>query len=372
MAEKICRIRIAGGGTGGHLFPGLAVADELKRRHPEAELGFIGAERGIERRLVPEAGYPLQLLRLAGIQGGSPWHKATAALAAGIATTRCLSWMTAKRPDLVIGVGGYASGPAMLAARLLRVKTMVMEQNHYPGATNRWLAPRVDAVCVPSDAAARRLRGRLVVTGNPVRREFLSVAEAKVETPLRLLVFGGSRGASSINRAVAAAATGLAAMHPAPGLVVQTGENDEAKVADAFAGYPGGRAEVHAFLDDMPLRLEQANLAVCRAGATTLAELAAAGRPAVLVPYPHAADDHQRHNAEAVAEAGAAIVIRDDELDGERLTNVVADLIAEPRRLLEMGRAARTLARPDATARIADVADRLLAGDEIPEVTGVS
>jgi UDP-N-acetylglucosamine--N-acetylmuramyl-(pentapeptide) pyrophosphoryl-undecaprenol N-acetylglucosamine transferase len=361
VKEGTKRIVVAGGGTGGHLFPAIAVAEELRRRHPEAAIAFIGGRRGLETRLVPAAGFPLRTMPLAGLKGASLPARVAAGTAAAVGTVRCLAWMVAERPDLVIGVGGYASGPAVLAARLLRVRTMVMEQNHFPGAVNRWLAPRVDAVCVPSDAARSRLGGRGVVTGNPVRREFASIGPPPSGDSLSLLVFGGSRGARSINRAGVEAIPSFARMSPPPRIVHQTGSEDEAFVAAAYRAYTGAH-EVRAFLDDMPARLAGADLAVCRAGATTLAELAAAGRPAVLVPYPFAADDHQRLNAEAVEEAGAALVVLDRDLDGSRLAATVAALAADPARRRAMGDAARRLARLDAASLIADVADALLEG----------
>jgi UDP-N-acetylglucosamine--N-acetylmuramyl-(pentapeptide) pyrophosphoryl-undecaprenol N-acetylglucosamine transferase len=353
------RIVVAGGGTGGHVFPALAVADEMKRRHPKVAIEFVGGTRGLETRLVPAAGYRLRTMAMLGIKGASLPARAVAAAAAALATARCLAWMLRDRPDLVIGVGGYASGPAVLAARLLRVRTMVMEQNHFPGAVNRWLAPRVDAVCVPSEAARVRLGGRGFVTGNPVRREFAAIGPPPPGDRLSLLVFGGSRGARSINRATAGALPHLARIAPAPRIVHQTGAEDERFVADAYGTYSGPH-EVRAFLDDMPARLAAADLVVSRAGATTLSELAAAGRPAVLVPYPFAADDHQRLNAEAVRDAGAALVILDRDLDGDRLAEAIVSLAADPGRRREMGEAARRLARPDAAERIADVAEALL------------
>jgi UDP-N-acetylglucosamine--N-acetylmuramyl-(pentapeptide) pyrophosphoryl-undecaprenol N-acetylglucosamine transferase len=361
VKEGAKRIVVAGGGTGGHLFPALAVADELRRRHPLAAIVFVGARRGLETRLVPAAGFPLRTMPLAGLKGASLPARAAAGMAAAAGTVRCLAWMIAERPDLTIGVGGYASGPAVLAARLLRVRTMVMEQNHFPGAVNRWLAPRVDAVCVPSEAARARLGGRGIVTGNPVRRAFGSIGPPPSGDSLSLLICGGSRGARSINRAAVEAVPSFARMSPPPRIVHQTGSEDESSVAAAYRAFPGAH-DVRAFLDDMPARLAGADLAVCRAGATTLAELAAAGRPAVLVPYPFAADDHQRLNAEAVAEAGAALVVLDRDLDGARLAEAVASLAADPARLRAMGEAARRLARLDAASLIADVADALLEG----------
>jgi UDP-N-acetylglucosamine--N-acetylmuramyl-(pentapeptide) pyrophosphoryl-undecaprenol N-acetylglucosamine transferase len=221
----------------------------------------------------------------------------------------------------------------------------------------------VDAVCVPSEAARQRLGGLGVVTGNPVREAFTRIGPPPGGPALSLLVFGGSRGARSINRAMVAALPQLAVMQPAPRIVHQTGPDDLAAVRGGYAAVPAlATARVEPFLDDMPRYLGEADLVVARSGATTLAELAAAGRPAILVPYPHAADDHQRLNAEAVAEAGAAVWILDRELSGPGLAAAVNDLAADPARRARMAEAARALARPDAAARIADVAESLLAG----------
>lgn len=361
MEQHTTRIVFAGGGTGGHLYPALAVADELRRRHPEASIVFVGAKRGLEQRLVPASGYRLRTLPLAGLKGASVIGKLRAAAAAGWAVLRCAAWMWRERPHLVIGVGGYASGPAVLAGRLLKVATMVLEQNHFPGATNRWLAPRVDAVCVPSETARARIGGRTFVTGNPVRHEFLEIGEPPGADALRLLVFGGSRGARSINRAMCAALDELARIRPEPRITHQTGADDEDEVRTAYAAYPGEH-DVRPFFDDMPARLADADLVVCRAGASTIAELCAAGRPAILVPFPHAADDHQRHNAETLQSAGAALVLADSELDGPALGSTVARLAEDVDRRRAMGKAAKALALPDAAARIADVAEELLGG----------
>jgi len=351
----------AGGGTGGHLFPALAVADALRERFPDRTIWFIGGRRGIEQRLVPRAGYPLRSLPLEGLKGRSALGKLRAAAAAGVAVVRCLAWLAAARPGLVVGVGGYASGPALLAASLLRRPTMVMEQNHYPGATNRWLARRVDAVCVPSATARERLGGIGIVTGNPVRAEFARIGDPPDGPVLQLLVFGGSRGARSLNRAVAAALPELARLDEPPRVVHQTGPDDVAAAQESARLYPAARYETLPFLDDMPQRMTAADLVVCRAGATTLAELTAAGRPAILVPYPYAADDHQRHNAEALQATGAAVVIRDADLTGPALAAQVGDLARDRARLRRMGQAARALGRPEATAAIVDVAAGLLA-----------
>jgi UDP-N-acetylglucosamine--N-acetylmuramyl-(pentapeptide) pyrophosphoryl-undecaprenol N-acetylglucosamine transferase len=363
VEESVTKIVFAGGGTGGHLFPALCVADELRRRHPTASISFIGARRGLEQRLVPDKGYPLLSLRLWGIKGRGTAAKLVAGAAAGLAVCRCLLHMLGSRPELVVGVGGYASGPAVLAARLLKIKTMIMEQNHFPGATNRWLAPRVDLVCVPSPVARERLGGRAIVTGNPIRAEFAAIGDPPGGKNLSLLVFGGSRGARSINRAVSAALDQLARLDPPPRIVHQTGTEDEAAVREAAASYPNGLYEVCSFIEDMSARLAVADLVVCRAGASTLAELTAAGRPAILVPYPHAADDHQRHNAETMQASGAAVVVPDSELDGGRLAEQIEQLAASSEKRRSMGLAARELAMPDAAQRIADAAETLIRGE---------
>jgi len=362
-------IVFAGGGTGGHLFPALAVADELRRRHPDAAIVFVGGAHGLETRLVPQAGYPLRTLPLSGLKGTRLRARLLGAGAAAVAVARCCGWFLARRPGLVVGAGGYASGPAVLAAWLNRVPTMLMEQNHFPGATNRWLAPRADAVCVPSEAARERLGGIGLVTGNPVRPEFATIGPSPNAARVAVLVFGGSRGARSINRAMVAALPQLSAMTPPPRIVHQTGPEEFAHIVRAYDAHPGLTADVRPFLDDMPRRLAEADLVVCRSGATTLAELAVAGRPAILVPFPFAADDHQRANAEAVRDAGAAVVIEDGELDGARCAAEIGALAVDRPRRLRMAAAALTLARPGAAAAIADVAEAVLEHKEPPHVS---
>lgn len=352
----------AGGGTGGHLFPALAVAEELRRRSPGLSILFIGGQRGIESQVVPKRGYALRTMPLSGIKGASVIGRIRAAVAAAAGVGRAGAWFLFDRPSLVIGVGGYASGPSVLAARLLGVPTMILEQNHFPGATNRWLARWVDAVCVPSDVARRRLGDRGTVTGNPVAVEFAAVGDAPNADPLSLLVFGGSRGAHSINRAMVDALPALSRLARPPRIVHQTGTSDFESTDAAYRSSYAGTFEVRAFLNDMPRRLGDADLVICRAGATTLSELAVAGRAAVLVPYPHAADDHQTQNAGAVEEAGAAVVVRDSDLTADRIASLVRELGSDAPRRRRMAEAARTLARPDAAATIADVAETLLGG----------
>jgi UDP-N-acetylglucosamine--N-acetylmuramyl-(pentapeptide) pyrophosphoryl-undecaprenol N-acetylglucosamine transferase len=354
------RVVFAGGGTGGHLFPALAVADAIAKLRPGLRIEFVGARRGLESRLVPRAGYPLHTLPLSGLKGASVPARILAAAGAGLGVLRCVAAFLGRRPSLVIGVGGYASGPAVVAAWLLRVPRMLMEQNHFPGATNRFLAPRADLVCVPSEAARARLNGHGVVTGNPVRAAFSAIGPAPSGERVSLLVFGGSRGARSINRAVVEALPRLAEAVPGLTIVHQTGEAERDAVAAAYGQFPSLPSTVLAFIDDMPRRLAEAELVVCRAGATTLAELAAAGRPAILVPYPHAADDHQRLNAEAVRDAGGAVVLP----DGAPVAGEIVALGADRPLRLRMATAMKTLARPDAASRIAALGLALAEGRE--------
>lgn len=360
MERQATRIIFAGGGTGGHLYPALAVADELRRRTISRDIVFIGGNRGIEVRLVPQAGYPLRTLSMAGIKGRGVVGRVGAGCLAGVAVVRCLGWMVRRRPAIVIGVGGYASGPAVLAASWLGIPIMLMEQNHYPGATNRFLARRAARVCVPSEAARTRLGGVGTVTGNPVRAEFFAVAEIREKAQPALLVFGGSRGAHSINLAMRRVIAELATLPDPPFIVHQTGEADLETVREFYHDYDSQRVEVLPFLDDMPQRLSAADLVICRAGAMTLAELAASGKPAILIPYPHAADDHQRHNAQAVADVGAAVVVTDNPLDVDELSQQLKSLLNDRTRMEQMGTAARQLARPDATERIVDIAESLI------------
>jgi len=232
-----------------------------------------------------------------------------------------------------------------------------MEQNHFPGATNRALARWVKAVCLPSEEAQTRIGGNTIVTGNPVRAEFFDVAPMQMHRPPRVLIFGGSRGAHSLNLAMAAALPALSALEPHPQIVHQTGPADEAEVREAYRKFEGNH-EVHSFIDNMPQHFADADLIVCRAGASTVSELCAAGRPAILVPYPHATNDHQRYNAESLVQAGAASLLPDDQL--EQLGATIAQLLDDPSRLTRMAQAARDLARPQATAAIADVAEGFL------------
>lgn len=359
---------IAGGGTGGHVFPGLAVAAELRRRRPERPLEWIGAQGGLEERLVASAGIPITLLPLAGAARMGLLRTLKAGALAALGTLRCAWRFATRRPALLIGVGGFASGPAALAAILLGVPTLLLEQNAFPGFTNRALARAADAVAVSFPEAEARLRGRIVVTGNPVREAIARVGERAPGDVVAVLAFGGSRGARSLTEAWIGAVPLLADLPLRLTLQTGPGDLDRARKALASARFaaaaPKGAPlapEVVAFLDDMPARLEGADLVVSRAGATTVAEVTASGRASILVPFPHAASDHQRWNARALASAGAAVVIDPDELSPERLAQAVRALATDREQLTRMAGLARGLGRPDATARVADLAEALAA-----------
>lgn len=350
------RILFAGGGTGGHLYPGIAVADELLRRDGATVVSFVGTARGLESRVVPARGLPLDLIRSAGLKG-----KSLSALVRGLAL---LPWsaldawrvISRRRPDVVVGVGGYSSGPVLLLAALRGVPTLLMEQNTAPGFTNRTLARWVRAAALSYDETLQYFPRIGVVTGNPVRQEFLQALES-VDEPIRgdgevrVLIVGGSQGARAINDAVIAAAPALAG--GGLSLTHQTGERDLTRVREGYAA-AGLPATVEPFFHDMNARMRAADVVVARAGASTLAELTVLGRPSILVPLPTAADDHQRKNARLLAAAGAAEVIDEPELTGARLATLLTTLAADPDRRRVMADRARTLGRPDAAARVAD------------------
>ena len=357
------RVVIAGGGTGGHLYPGIAVARELLSRRPDARVSFAGTARGIEARVVPREGFELDVIRSGGIKGKSIRDRARGAWLVPLGLIDAWRLLSVRRPDLVIGVGGYSSGPVVLAAALRGVPTIILEQNAVPGLTNRVLARFVRAAAVTFESTTSFFGSKAFVSGNPVRPEFFSAAAPHTESATdetRVLVFGGSQGAHAINMAMVAAAAELATGSPRLRLTHQTGERDVEMVRDAYR-QAGLSASVEPFLYDMGRQLGQADLVVCRAGATTLAEITAAGRPAILVPLPTATDDHQRKNAETLANAGAAEMLLQSEMAGGALAARIRALAADPDRRRRMATAARSLARPDAAKVIVDRALELIA-----------
>lgn len=348
---------IAGGGTGGHLYPGIAVARELLVRRPGTEITFAGTAKGIERVVVPREGFPLDLIRSGGLKGKSLARRVQGAALLPLGLVDAWRIVSKQRPHLVIGVGGYSSGPVVLMAALRGVPTLLLEQNAVPGLTNRLLARVVDAAAVTFESTAEFFGRKAFVSGNPVRPEFFRSERPAPTTPERehatgvgVLVFGGSQGAHAINLAMVEAAPELAARGSTLRLTHQTGERDVEMVRGAYraAGLPG---EVEPFLYDMGRRIGEADLIVCRAGATTLAEITAAGKPSILIPLPTATDDHQRKNAEALVSAGAAEMLLQSDATGSVLASRILALAADGAARARLAAAARILATPDA-ARI--------------------
>ncbi len=351
-------VLIAGGGTGGHLYPGIAVARELLARVPGAQVTFVGTAAGIEARVIPREGFALELIRSAGLKG-----KSLQSLARGVGLLPMSgldAWqvIARRRPSVVIGVGGYSSGPVVALAAARGIPTLLMEQNAVPGLTNRLLAPVVNAAAVTYDEAMRFFGTKAFVSGNPVRPEFFEGEERHEESGLppgaaRVLVFGGSQGAHAINVAMVEAAARLAADTPRVAITHQTGERDLEMVRDGYTR-AGLEARVEPFLYAMDREMKSADVVVSRAGATTLAELTAAGRASILIPLPTATDDHQRRNAEALVKQGAAQMVEQRELTGDRLAAEILGLAGDAARRRALSDAARRLARPDAARVIVD------------------
>ena len=354
------RVVIAGGGTGGHLYPGVAVARELLARRPDARISFAGTATGIESRVIPREGFELDVIRSGGLKGKSIADRARGAALLPVSVADAWAVVSKRQPDLVIGVGGYSSGPVVLTAALRGVPTMLLEQNAVPGLTNRLLARVVKAAAVTFDSTQAFFGSKAFLSGNPVRPEFLAAAGPQQESALddqatvtRVLVFGGSQGAHPINVAMVEAAPRLAAARPPLHLTHQTGERDVEMVRTAYR-QAGLQADVEPFLYDMGRQLGAADLIVCRAGATTLAEITAAGKAAILVPLPTATDDHQRKNAEALAASGAAELLLQAEMTGDSLAGRILALAADRERRRRIATAAKALARPDAAKAIVD------------------
>jgi UDP-N-acetylglucosamine--N-acetylmuramyl-(pentapeptide) pyrophosphoryl-undecaprenol N-acetylglucosamine transferase len=354
------RAILAGGGTGGHVIPALAIANELKTSYG-AEVLFIGTARGIENRLVPAAGYPLQLVRVGALKNDRLMTRVKTVFDLPRAVWDAGRMLNEFAPDVVIGVGGYASGPAMLAAVMKHIPTLAFEPNVVPGFANRVVARFVSGAAVHFEETAKYFR-HAEVTGVPVRQAFFEIPPKRGGAPT-LLVFGGSQGAHAINEAMMRCLPELRRQAPGMHIIHQTGERD---YNDALARYKnlGESAEVFKFIEDMPAAFARADLVVCRSGASTVAEITAAGKPAIFVPFPRAADDHQRVNAEALAREGAAVVVEESKLEGVWLAETIAALLGDPRRLQQMSGAARELAHPNAARDIAAMAVRVAGVEE--------
>jgi len=364
------KLLIAGGGTGGHVFPAIAVAREWLRRaeiapgkFAQREVVIVGTEKGLETKLVPEAGLPLETIRVAGLKGmrGIKFVRNASLLGAGFWDSA--AFLRRHHFAAAFGVGGYASGPMMLFAALSGVPTVLFEPNLEPGFTNRVLARLAKRIATGFEETARRFGAKARVTGNPVRTEFFDAPRREHKPPFNLLITGGSRGAQPINRAMIGALDVLAAERKQLFVVHQTGERDYNAVRDAYARF-NFNAEVSPFIGNMADRFAQADLIVCRSGAITVAEIAAAGRAAIFIPFGAATDSHQLRNAQALEQAGAARVIPQDELTPQRLANEILSLL-QPGRIQESGgiqemeHRARALARPRAVMDIVDMIEEV-------------
>lgn len=356
------RALIAAAGTGGHIYPGIAVAKEILRRDPQSEIRFVGTARGLETRLVPQAGFELSIIDSAGLKSVGTRARVRGLVLLPRSFLAAQRVIRGFRPNVVIGAGGYVSGPVLLMAAMMNLPTLAMESNALPGWTNRTLAHFVDRAAVTFEASLPFFRGKGVVTGNPVRREFFEIpARQRDSSQTSILVFGGSQGAHAINEAVVAALPELADLRDALHITHQTGKADFESVRAAYvdAGW-GERTDVRPYIDDMVVSFANADLVVCRAGATTTAELIAAGKASIMIPFPLAADDHQRKNAEALEAEGAAKMILQRDLTGVGLAREIKQLVQAPEDIRKMEEASRKLARGDAAAAAVDLIEELV------------
>lgn len=348
------KLLIAGGGTGGHVFPAIAVAQEWLSRGRERSVVLVGTQRGLEMKLVPQAGLPLETLRVAGLKGkgGTTLIKNLAMLGPAMLDARRV--LRRHRPVAAFGVGGYAAGPMMLATWFARVPNIIFEPNAEPGLTNKLLAKVSRRIAVGYEISTQLWKNKAVLTGCPVRPEFFSITPRPLQTPFRLLITGGSQGALPINRTFVDAMDRLASRKNELSIVHQTGERDYNAVRTAYA-----RREIHAevvpFLTNMAERFAWADIIVCRAGAITAAEIAAAGRAAIFIPFGAATDSHQLRNAQEMQRAGAGRLLTETELTAERLADEVFSLLDHPEQIAAQSRAARNLARPHATCDIVNL-----------------
>ena len=349
------RIVIAGGGTGGHLFPGIAIAEEILARGDNHKVVFIGTKKGIEHRMLGQLGYELQEIDVEGVKGRG--LKALINAAYQIPHSMWQSRQILKRfcPDVVIGVGGYASGPVVVAASMMRKPTAIAEQNAMPGITNRILSRFANLIFVTYAQTQEWFpQSKVIVSGNPVRKVFaVRRAGAKVKQYRQLLIFGGSQGAAAINKNVIAMMPQLQKMKDKLHVLHQTGDREFQIVKQAYE-QQGLEAQVTPFIINMADAYAQADLIICRAGATSIAEITAAGKAAILIPFPFAANDHQTKNAEVLDSAGAAVIIKEHELTGENLFGVIDDLLSNRKKLLQMEEASAKLGNIKAAAKIVD------------------
>ncbi len=353
------KVLIAGGGTGGHLYPGIALAEEVVTRHHANQVVFVGTERGLEARVVPREGYPLETIRAQGLKGKGLVGLLKGLFALPMAFVESVRILQRHKPDVVVGVGGYSSGPVVLAAAILGIPTAVQEQNALPGLTNKVLGRFVRVVFTAFEEAGAFFPARKVqLVGNPIRRKLMEnfLRSRMVHDKFSLLVFGGSLGARGINQRMIDALDHLQDLKDQLHIVHQTGKNDLETVRKGYAdkGFEA-QAQVVEYIEDMSSAYAKAELVVCRAGATTLSELTVAKKASILIPFPYATDNHQEVNARALVNAGAALMFRESELTGEMLATEIRRLKEDPEKRRQMEKKAGLLGRPEASKELADV-----------------
>ncbi|MCK6549334.1 undecaprenyldiphospho-muramoylpentapeptide beta-N-acetylglucosaminyltransferase [Myxococcota bacterium] len=356
------KVLIAGGGTGGHLYPGVALAEEITTRQKGNEVLFVGTTRGIEARVIPSLGFPIEYIEVVGLKGKGPLGFLRGLMQVPIAIGQSFRILRTFKPDFAVGVGGYASGPLMLAAWMMRIPTAILEQNTIPGITNRILSRFVDAVYVMFESSSSQFPEKKVhALGNPIRRQLMdNFLRSKIEdSKFNILVLGGSQGAHALNLRMVEATEHLRSIWGELRIVHQTGEKDAELVQKAYEerGVP---AEVSPFIQDMSAAYRRADLVVCRAGATTLAEVMVAKKASILIPYPHAADNHQELNARAMVDAGASRMLVEKNLDGQRLADEILSLHGDRDRIKKMEQAASRTGRPEAAREIVDACVELV------------
>lgn len=353
---------VSGGGTGGHLFPGIAVAEAFLDQYPGSRVLFIGTGRQTDARVLANRKFETATISSQGLKGKSMGQRLSALLQLPLSTFSAMGLLRRFRPQLVLGVGGYVTGPVLLAAKMMGIATCIHEQNSVPGMANRKLGRLVDRIFLSIPGSERYFApGKWVMTGNPLRRELTAAAEKKrgQKEGLTLVVLGGSLGAHRVNTLMVGAMGILKNTTAHLRVIHQTGRDDEQMVAGRYKEL-GIKAEVAAFFNNMAELYSQADLVVSRAGATTLAEITAFGLPMILIPYPFAADDHQRKNGEYLVQGGAALMFTQEELTEKRLAEEISTLLTDEKRCLQMGQAARRLARPDATKTIVAQCEKLM------------
>lgn len=353
------KVLIAAGGTGGHIYPGIAVAKEIIARDGDSEVLFVGTARGLETKIIPDNGFQLSLINSAGLKNVGVVNKIKGLSVLPRSFVEARRIIRQFRPHVVVGAGGYVSGPVLLMAAIMGLPTLIMDSNAMPGFTNRKLAKFVDKAALTFIEALPFFGKKGVVTGNPVRREFFEIAARKRNGNFHILTFGGSQGSRPINNAMAEALSLLADQAGRLTMTHQTGESDFEKIKASYANSAFADADVRPFISDICVEFGRADLLICRAGATTCAEVAAAGKAALMIPFPGAADNHQQKNAEALQNAGAAKMIIQKDLSGEALANEIKRLIETPETINEMESAAKRIGRADAAEKTVDIIEEL-------------